>query len=91
VTAPIDIECPVCQSSAGNCCTSATVNPRLRQGLASYHAGRIDAAFRETTRRHHDPRALRDALRETVDRLAKHQTTTDELSFIITIRETFAL
>jgi hypothetical protein len=66
-------------------------DPNLRQRVAYYHAQRIDAAFRETTRRHDNPRALRDALREAIDRLAKHQTTADELSFIITIRETFEL
>lgn len=90
MTAPIDIECPECQSSAGNYCTKA-LSEKLSERVPYYHAKRVDAAFRETTRRHHDPRALRDALREAVDRLAKHQTTADELSFIITIRETFNL
>jgi hypothetical protein len=47
MTAPIDIECPACASTAGTYCTSATVDPKQRQQLTFYHAERIDAAFRQ--------------------------------------------
>ncbi len=90
MTAPIDIECPHCESLAGNYyCTAPIGAENLRQGLAFYHARRIDAAFRETAQCRNNPHALREALREAIDRLAKYQTTPDDLSFIITIRETF--
>lgn len=57
---------------------------------------RINEAFRAHTKRQHDPRALRAALREALDHLEKHHPAvqdalTDELSFIITTREVFGL
>lgn len=71
MTAPIDIECPHCKETAGNYCTSEAVSPTFRQKLAFYHAERVDEAFRANTRRQHDPRALREALREALARLKK--------------------
>lgn len=97
MTAPIDIECPFCAASAGNYCTVESTNPQVRQRITFHHAERIDRAFRQTALRHDDPRALRDALREAVKRLAKHQAAdadkadADELSFIITTRAVFDL
>ncbi len=87
--APIDIDCPACKSTPGNYCTSATTDP-VRPLLPFHHAERVDEALRAITRRRDDPRALRDALREAIDRLAKYQAA-DDLSFVITIRETFGL
>ena len=46
--APIDIVCPACAATAGNRCTSATVNPRIRATVTFHHAERIDAAFRHS-------------------------------------------
>jgi hypothetical protein len=91
--APIDIECPACASTAGNYCTAPT---EPRQRVTFHHAERVDAAFRENTRRQHDPRTLRAALTEALDRLEKHHppvqdALTDELSFIVTVREKFGL
>ena len=121
MTAPIDIECPACASTAGNYCTSVTTDPKLCQRVTFYHAERIDAAFRqldetqdarmlaayiggandanegvkckrvtfeewktrdearlnEIARRYDDPRALREALREALERLEKHESTED--------------
>lgn len=119
MTAPIDIECPACASTAGNYCTSVTTDPTQRQQLTFYHAERVDAVFRqlaaaqdarmlaayiggandandgvkckrttfeewkireahrlnEITKRSDDPRALREALRNALERLAKHEPT----------------
>lgn len=88
MTAPIDIECPYCKATAGNLCTSGA-DPKTRLTVTFHHADRVDAAFRATTRRRDDPRALRDMLREAVDRLAKHEPTPDDWSFIITAREEY--
>ena len=92
MTAPIDIECPACASTAGNYCTSPTAGPKLSQRVTFHHAERIDAAYRQPTLPRDDPRALRDALREAVDRLAKRQDLDNvDLSFIITAREVFGI
>ncbi|HSX22389.1 MAG TPA: hypothetical protein VLE97_06390 [Gaiellaceae bacterium] len=91
MTAPIDIECPRCKSTAGNYCTSEAVNPAFRQTLSFHHAERVDEALRAETRRQHDPRALRQHLREALDRLSSRQPTNDDLSFIMTAREVFGL
>jgi hypothetical protein len=93
MTAPIDIECPACAATPGNYCTVATTP---RQRVTFHHAERVDAACRENTRRPHDPRALRSALIEALNRLEKHHPAiqdalTDELSFILTTRERFGL
>lgn len=96
MTAPIDIECPACKSTAGNYCTVPAADDKPLR-VAFYHAERIDEAFRAQTRRQHDPRALREALREALERLEQHQGTpvqdalTSDLSFIITTREVFGL
>lgn len=71
MTAPIDIECPHCKSAAGNYCTTEAVNPAFRQRVTFHHAERVDAAVRASTARQNNPRALRIALREAVDRLEK--------------------
>jgi hypothetical protein len=91
MTAPIDIECQECQSLAGNHCTAPIGAKGLRQSLSFHHAQRVDAAFRETAQRRTNPHALREALCEALNRLTKHQTAPDDLSFILTIRETFKL
>ena len=93
MTAPIDIECPACASTPGNYCTAATTP---RQRVTFHHAERVDAAFRENTRRQHDPRALRAALAEALDRLEKYHPAvqdalTEEISFILSTREKFGL
>jgi hypothetical protein len=90
VTAPIDIECPVCKSTAGNYCT-ITVDETSHR-VTFHHAERIDAAVRQIARRRDDPHALRNALREAVTRLEKRQDLgNDDLSFLITTREVFGL
>lgn len=92
MTAPIDIECPCCKSTAGNYCVVQSEfcsignggSPDHKQRVAFHHAERIDAAFRAATRRQHDPRALREALREAIERLAQHSsslTKPDDWSF----------
>lgn len=92
MTAPIDIECPACASTAGDFCTEPTAGPRLYQHLTFHHAERIDAAFRQTARRRDDPHALRKALREAIARLEKRQDLDNvDLSFIITAREVFGI
>lgn len=96
MTAPIDIECPVCASTAGNYCTSETTSRDTRLRVTFYHAERIDAAFRANTQRQHDPRALRTALKEALDRLEKHyppvqDALTSDISFILTTRHVFGL
>lgn len=58
MTAPVNIKCPVCASTPGNYCTSATVDPKIRQRLTFHHAERIDAAFgprRASAPADHDP------------------------------------
>ena len=96
MTAPIDIECPACASTAGNYCTAPTTSPATHQRVTFHHAERIDAAFRENTRRQHDPRALRAALAEALDRLEQHypavqDALTADISFILRTREKFGL
>lgn len=87
MTAPIDIECPCCKSTAGNYC----VVPNGAR-VTFYHAERIDAAFRRTTLRRDDPRALRAALNEAITRLEiRADLDADAQSFIITTREVFDL
>jgi hypothetical protein len=96
MNAPIDIECPACAATAGNYCTAPSTDPKVRQRVTFYHAERVDAAFRRIASRRDDPRALRVALREALDRLEKHEPAvqaalTNDLSFIITTREVFGL
>jgi predicted component of type VI protein secretion system len=96
MTAPIDIECPGCASTAGNYCTLDTTDGRGRMRLTFYHAERIDAAFRANTQRQHNPRALRAALAEALARLEKHHPAVqdalnEEIRFILTTREEFGL
>ena len=92
MTAPIDIECPACAATAGNYCTAPTTEPNFRQSVTFHHAERIDAAVRQIARRRNDPRALRDALRETITRLETRQDLdNDDLSFLVTTREVFEL
>lgn len=91
MTAPIDIECPYCKSTAGNYCTSETTKPDVRQRVTFYHAERIDNAFRANTKRQHDPRALREALGEALTRMTKRNLDEEDLSFVVTTREVFGL
>jgi hypothetical protein len=92
MTAPIDIECPACASTAGNYCTMPAANGARGPRVTFYHAERIDEAFRAGTKRQNDPRALRDALREALGRLEKRQDLDNaDLSFLITTREVFGL
>lgn len=92
MTAPIDLSCPTCEATPGNYCHENIERPWEGRALPSYHNARIDGAFRETAKRTNDPRALRAALQEALDRLAERATaTTGDLSFVDTTREAFDL
>lgn len=86
MTDPIDIKCPACASTAGSYCTSVT-HLALRPPRVMFHAERINAAHSRD-----DPRALREALRAAIGRLETRQDLgSGDLSFILTVRETFDL